>query len=96
MQQTAPFIPALLLPTIFEIIEEYELGRAITPYGTYMQAPGSNGYNPTGTMYFHDITDFAYLLKDSVEIDAFYSGWSSGFSVTTDFEFIEGVPQEMY
>ena len=40
----------------------------------------------------YDITDFAYLLKDSVEIDAFYSGWSSGFSVTTDLEFIEGVP----
>ena len=31
-------------------------------------------------------------MKDSVEIDAFYSGWSSGFSVTLDFEFIEGTP----
>lgn len=78
---------------VFEVIEEYELGRAITPYGTYMQAPGSNGYNPSWNHVFsYDITDFAYLLKDSVEIDAFYSGWSSGFSVTTDFEFIEGVP----
>ena len=31
-------------------------------------------------------------MKDSVEIDVFYRGWSSGFSATTDFEFIEGVP----
>tara|TARA_B100000927_G_scaffold274544_1_gene253845 strand:- start:1283 stop:3502 length:2220 start_codon:yes stop_codon:yes gene_type:complete len=77
----------------FEIIEEYELGRAITPYGTYMQAPGSNGYDPNWKHVFsYDITDFAHLLVDSVEIDAFYSGWSSGFSVTTDFEFISGVP----
>ena len=78
---------------LFEIIEKYELGRAVSPYGTYMQSPGSNGYDPSWShVYSYDITDFAHLLKDSVEIDAFYSGWSSGFSVTTDFEFIEGIP----
>ncbi|MFT5969811.1 MAG: hypothetical protein ACI8ZO_000308, partial [Flavobacteriales bacterium] len=29
---------------------------------------------------------------DSVLIGAFYEGWSSGFSVTLDFDFIEGTP----
>ena len=77
---------------VFEIIEEYELEDP-----SHHMAPtckhGSNGYNPNWNHVFsYDITDFAYLLKDSVEIDAFYSGWSSGFGVTTDFEFIEGVP----
>ena len=39
-----------------------------------------------------DITDFAPILKDSVEIRCHYSGWSSGFSATLDFEFIKGTP----
>ena len=82
---------------VYEIIEEYELGRAITPYGTYMNPTnssyGTNGYTEDWQHVFsYDITDFAHLLVDSVEIDAFYSGWSSGFSATTDFEFIEGIP----
>ena len=54
---------------------------------------GTNGYTEDWQHVFsYDITDFAHLLVDSVEIDAFYSGWSSGFSATTDFEFIEGIP----
>lgn len=81
----------------FEVIEDFELGRAITPYGTYMN-PSNNGYGTNGYnqnwkhVFTYDVTDFQHLLKDSVEIDAFYSGWSSGFSVTLDFEFIEGTP----
>ena len=39
-----------------------------------------------------DITDYVNILKDSVEIRCHYSGWSSGFSATLDFEFIEGIP----
>lgn len=81
----------------YEVIEDFELGRAITPYGTYMNPSnasyGTNGYNENWKHIFtYDVTDFQHLLKDSVEIDAFYSGWSSGFSVTLDFEFIEGIP----
>ena len=54
---------------------------------------GTNGYDENWKHVFtYDVTDFQHLLKDSVEIDAFYSGWSSGFSVTLDFEFIEGIP----
>ena len=69
----------------FDIIETFELARVITPYGSYL----SNDWKFT---HIFDITDFAILLQDSVEIRAHYSGWSSGFSATLDFEFIEGTP----
>ncbi len=74
------------LDTAFnEIIEDYELARVITPYGSSL----SNNWEFT-TIF--DITDFVHVLRDSVEIRCHYSGWSSGFSATLDFEFIEGVP----
>lgn len=77
---------------VYEIIENYEIARVITPYGGYM-ASGTQGFNNNWEHTFtFDITDYASLLQDSVEIRAFYSGWSSGFSVTLDFDFIEGVP----
>ncbi len=77
---------------VYEVIENMELGRVITPYGTYMDN-GSNGYdnNWTHRNYF-DVTDYVNLLKDTCDIRAFYSGWSSGFSVTLRFDFIEGTP----
>ena len=83
--------------SVYEVINDFELGRAITPYGTYMnpanESYGTNGYDENWQHVFtYDVTDLQHLLKDSVEIDAFYSGWSSGFSVTLDFEFIEGMP----
>ena len=72
--------------------ETYELGRFMTPYGTYM-ADGSKGFDNTWEHTFvYDVTDYEQLLRDSVEIIAFYSGWSSGFSATINFEMIEGVP----
>lgn len=85
---------------LYEVINDFELGRAITPYGTYMNPAnssyGTNGYTENWKHVFtYDVTDFQHLLKDSIEIDAFYSGWSSGFSVTLDFEFIEGTPPRM-
>ena len=75
-----------------QVIHRFELARKITPYGAYMRN-GSHGFSPnwTFTSYF-DVTDFAKLLRDSVEIVAFYDGWSSGFSVSLDFEFIKGTP----
>ena len=68
-----------------EIIKNYELARVITPYGGTL----SNNWEFTSTF---DITDFVQILRDSVEIRCHYSGWSSGFSATLDFEFIEGTP----
>lgn len=76
-----------------ERTEKFELGRVITPYGTYMQGAGSNGYLPTWQhRYWFDVTDFASLLKDSITLRCVYSGYSSGFSATVEFYFIEGTP----
>lgn len=75
---------------VFEVMESFELGRVITPYGGYMatnQHGFSNAWEHTHTF---DVTDFAPLLKDSVMVRAFYDGWSSGFAATLDFEFKEG------
>jgi hypothetical protein len=78
--------------TVFEVKEAFELARVITPYGGYMRA-GTNGYNSNWKhVHTFDVTDYAPLLKGDVDIRAFYGGWSSGFSVTIDFEFIEGTP----
>ena len=48
---------------VFEIIEDFELGRAITPYGTYMNPAngsyGTNGYDENWKHRFtFDVTDF--------------------------------------
>lgn len=77
---------------VYEVIENMELGRVITPYGTYMDN-GSNGFNNSWShRYTFDVTDYVHLLKDTCDIRAHYSGWSSGFSVTLRFDFIEGTP----
>ena len=68
------------------IREPFELGRVITPYGSGL----NQNWKYTHTF---DVSDFATILKDTLPIQAFYSGWSSGFSVTLDFEFIIGTPQ---
>lgn len=83
----------LVLDTVWrEVVENMELGRVITPYGTYM-ANSSNGYNNGWKhRYYFDVTDYVHLLKDTCDIRAFYSGWSSGFSVSLRFDFIEGNP----
>ena len=69
----------------YDVIENYELARVITPYGSGL----ANNWEFTTKF---DITDFIQILRDSVEIRCHYSGWSSGFSATLDFEFIEGTP----
>jgi len=70
---------------VYDVIENYELARVITPYGSGL----ANNWEFT-TVF--DVTDFIQILRDSVEIRCHYSGWSSGFSATLDFEFIEGTP----
>ncbi len=77
---------------LFEVENEYELGRFMTPYGGYM-AGNQHGFdNSWQHTYQYDVTDFAAVLQDSVEIGAFYGGWSSGFSVDVNFVMIEGTP----
>ena len=74
-------------------VHNQTLANVITPYGTYMQGGGQEGFSSDWVRRFtYDVTDFAPLLKDSVLIRAFYGGYSTGFNVTLNFEFIEGTP----
>lgn len=69
-----------------------EVGRLITPYGTYM-ANSTNGFNNSWTHpYYYDLTDYASLLKDSTNVRVHYDGWSDAFSAKVEFIFIEGTP----
>jgi hypothetical protein len=70
---------------VFPVKERVELAKVITPYG------GSLANNWTRTFSF-DVSDYYTLLHDSLEIEVFYQGWSSGFSATLEFIMIEGSP----
>jgi hypothetical protein len=82
---------------VFKVYDPFELGRYITPYGSYMnkrnQSYGSAGFDSNWTHTFiFDVTDYAPLLHDSVLIRNAYHGWSSGFKFSIDFVFVEGSP----
>jgi hypothetical protein len=62
-----------------EILEPFEIARAITPYGEAV------------TVWF-DVSDYRPLLHDSVILYSRVCGYSNGWNVTTDFYFIEGIP----
>ncbi|BDS12938.1 T9SS type A sorting domain-containing protein [Aureispira anguillae] len=48
----------------FEIVDRYEIGRYITPYGIGLSL------GPNGFTWVFDVTDYAHLFHDSVEISA--------------------------
>jgi len=73
--------------------EEFELGRLITPYAGFMANNAFGFSNDWTHRYTYDVTDFIHLFRDSTTLRAFYSGWSTGFSMTLDFYFIEGTPE---
>ncbi len=62
-----------------------ELGRLITPYGSMLTTDWEQEH-------WYDVTDYVDLLGGTKDLRARYSGWSDGFTVTTDFYFIEGTP----
>jgi len=75
----------------------YELGRLITPYGTYMNtenpAFGIAGFDETWThLYEFDVTDYVGMLREDTRIRIYYDGWQTGFSADVSFDFIEGTP----
>jgi hypothetical protein len=71
-----------------------QVGKLITPYGTYM-ANQSNGYNQQWKHpYYYDLTDYAALLKDSVSVRIRYDGWTDAFSAKVEFILIEGTPNK--
>lgn len=70
---------------------QYEIARFITPYGFYW----NSGQNWKHGWYF-DLTDFSYLLHDSVEIVYQHTGYEGntdrGWTVTMDFYCVNGTP----
>ncbi len=66
----------------FEIIDRYELGRFITPYGIGLDM-GEDGWTWT-----FDVTDYEPLLHDMVELEA--GNWQELLDMK--FLFIEGTP----
>lgn len=66
----------------------YELGRMLTPYGSIY----NKGWNWKWQV---DVTDFATLLRDSVEIVYVHTGYEDktvGWALSIDFEILSGPP----
>ncbi len=65
----------------------YEIGRMLTPYGGAFDHDWEFDWST-------DVTDFASLLRDSVEIDYYHSGYEPnndrGWRISVEFEFIGG------
>jgi len=78
----------------FPKVKFTQIGKLITPYGTYM-ANNTNGYNQQWKHpYYYDLTDYAALLKDSVSVRIRYDGWTDAFSAKIEFILIEGSPNK--
>jgi hypothetical protein len=85
--------------TPFEVIEWYELGRMITPYGNYMDFgwTGNNyGFDDTwNKTWSYDVTMMEPLLHNNVPVRIKFSGWPQngrGFSSKMQFTYTEGTP----
>lgn len=71
---------------VYDSIAYFEIARLITPYaGDYQKSSWTFPYR-------FDVTDFASLLHDSVQIQVFYSGYTEGYAATCDFQLITGTP----
>jgi len=66
----------------FDVVDRYELGRYITPYGIGLSL-GSDGWT-----WIYDVTDYLPLLRDSVELEC--GNWQELLDLK--FAFIEGTP----
>ena len=66
----------------FEMIDRYELARYITPYGIGLTL------DDDGWTWVFDVSDYAHLLRDSVELQA--GNWQELLDMR--FAFIEGTP----
>lgn len=69
----------------------YELSRFITPYGNQWNSASNWKHG-----WYYDLTDYAFLLHDSLEIIYKHTGYEAnndrGWTVTLDFRCIEGTP----
>jgi len=66
----------------FDVIDRYELARFITPYGIGLTL------DDDGWTWIFDVSDFAHLLRDSVELQA--GNWQELLDMK--FAFISGTP----
>ncbi len=66
----------------FELVEEYEIGRYITPYGINLSL------GPQGFTWIYDVTDYAPLLQGMVDLSA----GNQQELIDLKFVFIEGTP----
>jgi hypothetical protein len=66
----------------YEIIDDWEIARFITPYGIGLDL-GTEGFT-----WVYDVTDFAHLLRGSVDFQA--HNWQEVADVR--FDFIKGTP----
>jgi hypothetical protein len=66
----------------FEVVDRYELGRYITPYGIGLSL-GSDGWT-----WIYDVTDYLPLLRDSIELEC--GNWQELLDLK--FAFIQGTP----
>ncbi|SFT48564.1 Por secretion system C-terminal sorting domain-containing protein [Lishizhenia tianjinensis] len=66
----------------FEILEMYEIGRFITPYGIGFDL------GPNGFTWVYDVTDYQQLLKNSVD----FMAHNTQELIDVKFAFIEGIP----
>ncbi len=72
-----------------QVSRDIEIARMISPYGWR--------FGPDWRFTWHiDITDFGFLLRDSVEVEFNHTGYESntdrGWLITLDFELTEGRP----
>jgi len=70
---------------VFEVVNDIEIARAITPYGGLLP-------NTWSFTWVSDVTDFAPLFKDSAEFRVVYEGYQDGFTVSLDFALVHGTP----
>lgn len=66
----------------YEVVDRYEIGRFITPYGIGLSL------GPDGFTWVYDVTDYAHLLRDSVDI----SSGNQQELLDLKFAFIHGTP----
>ncbi|MFC2129934.1 LamG-like jellyroll fold domain-containing protein [Bacteroidota bacterium] len=66
----------------FEILDPYEIGRYITPYGINLDL------GPDGFEWIYDVTDYAPLLQGEVD----FAAGNQQELIDVRFEFIKGTP----
>ena len=66
----------------FEIVDRYEIGRFITPYGIGLTL------GPDGFTWMYDVTEYASFLKDTVDLSA----GNNQELIDLKFVMIEGTP----